>query len=110
MKLREKSIKLTGYLEYLLITEFPVNTLKIFTPSNPHERGCQLSITFLQGLNIDTIYEQLKLLGVICDVRKPNVMRIAPTPLYNTFLDVYEFIQKLKYVINNNCSSISNNS
>lgn len=94
--MRSKSLLLTAYLEYLLKVEFP-NDLDIFTPTDPLQRGCQLSISF-HG-NLEEIFKGLQESGVICDIRKPNVMRIAPTPLYNTFHDVYEFIQILKKVI-----------
>lgn len=97
--LREKSIALTGYLERLILTD-PIlsKEVRIFTPSDPNQRGCQLSLSFL-AINIDDIYHELKLKGVVCDVRKPNVMRVAPAPLYNSFMDVYLFTQKLKEVI-----------
>ena len=76
--------------------EFP-NDIDIFTPADPLQRGCQLSISFHS--NLDEIFKGLQENGVICDIRKPNVMRIAPTPLYNSFSDVYQFIQILKKVI-----------
>jgi kynureninase len=94
--LRAKSLLLTGYLEYLLETELP-DEVSIFTPRNPSERGCQLSLTFKK--DIDTIFHSLKEKGVVCDMRKPNIMRVAPTPLYNSFQDVLEFVQILKEVL-----------
>lgn len=48
------------------------------------------------AIDLDAMLEYLKCRGVICDVRKPNVMRIAPTPLYNSFRDVYDFVSILK--------------
>lgn len=95
--LRAKSLQLTGYLEHLLKEELSVE-VNIFTPSNPMERGCQLSLTFNKG-DIDVIFNKLKAAGVCCDVRKPNIMRIAPTPLYNSFKDVYELVVVLKGVL-----------
>ena len=95
--LRTKSLLLTGYLEYLLKTEL-MNEVNIFTPSDPLQRGCQLSLSFHK--NLDKIFEGLQKSGVICDSRKPNVIRIAPTPLYNSFKDIYQFIQILKSTIN----------
>lgn len=48
---------------------------------------------------LDEVFKHLQQEGVICDIRKPNVMRVAPTPLYNSFTDVYEFIQILKGIL-----------
>ena len=95
--LREKSLRLTGYLDYLLRTELSAE-VSIFTPANPAERGCQLSLTFKKG-DIDNIFDTLKAQGVVCDKRKPNIMRIAPTPLYNSFMDVFEFVSTLKSIM-----------
>jgi kynureninase len=95
-RLREKSIQLTNYLEYLIYEELR-DEVVIFTPSDPSQRGCQLSLTFKRDL--DDIHKRIEALGIICDVRKPNVMRIAPTPLYNSFFDVFTFIQILKSVL-----------
>lgn len=95
--LRKKSLLLTGYLEYLLKAEL-AEYVEIFTPDNPNERGCQLSLAFPRG-NIDEIFNLLKNQGVVCDTRKPNIMRIAPTPLYNSFTDVYEFVNILKAIL-----------
>ena len=94
--LRKKSIKLTGYLEYLL-DEISDPNLQIITPRNPEERGCQLSI---QLKNADKgIFDKLTTSGVISDWREPDVIRIAPTPLYNNFEDVYLFVEKLKSLL-----------
>lgn len=93
-KLRKKSFLLTGYLEYLLLENFqtPSNRmLEIITPQL--ERGCQLSLRF--NFPVEKVFEELEKRGVRCDVRKPSVIRIAPTPLYNTFQDVFNFIQIL---------------
>jgi kynureninase len=95
--LRKKSLLLTGYLEYLIKLELSED-VTIFTPENPEERGCQLSLAFPTA-DVDTIFNQLKGEGVICDIRKPNIMRVAPTPLYNSFADVYEFISILKQIL-----------
>lgn len=89
-----KSLLLTGLLEHLLLTEVPEGEVSIFTPSDPAQRGCQLSLSFRQDL--DAVFSKLQAAGVVCDVRKPNVMRVAPAPLYNSALDVYEFVQLLK--------------
>ncbi|EED20516.1 kynureninase [Talaromyces stipitatus ATCC 10500] len=100
--LRQKSLELTRYLEHLLL-KYPLddsssssneNTSEkpytIITPSNPSERGAQLSILLQPGL-LDKVLEILEENGVVIDERKPNVVRVAPVPLYNTFTDVWEF-------------------
>lgn len=86
--LREKSEKLTGYMEYL-INENSNNNIKIITPDNSSERGCQLSLRIKN--NGKELYKKLLEVGVICDWREPDVIRAAPVPLYNTFEDVYNF-------------------
>ena len=101
-KLREKSIHLTGYLEYLLTTKLEkhmqAGRFKILTPSNPEERGCQLSLDFPEKMI--TIFDALHARGVVCDERKPTVIRIAPTPLYNTYTDVYYCVSYLDEILN----------
>jgi len=92
-KLIKKSKKLTGYFEFLL-KQLGEHTIKIITPKNPEERGCQLSI---QVINADkTLHNKLTKAGVISDWREPDVIRCAPTPFYNTFEDVYNLVEKLK--------------
>jgi kynureninase len=92
-KLREKSIKLTGYFEFL-INEIPTDALKIITPKNPEERGCQLSI---QLKNADkSLHKKLTKNNIITDWREPDVIRCAPVPLYNSFEDVYRMVEGLK--------------
>ena len=94
--LREKSIKLTGYLEELL-QELGEDVIRIITPNNPEERGCQLSI---QVKSADkTLHQKLTKANVITDWREPDVIRVAPIPLYNSFEDVYKFVDILKNII-----------
>ena len=93
--LRQKSILLTSYLEFLINTEIGHENVTIFTPTDPAQRGCQLSLTFLRH-DVEAVNQALLRVGVICDVRKPDVMRVAPAPLYNSFTDVYRFIQFLR--------------
>lgn len=94
--LRQKSEKLTGYLEFLL-DEMKNDAINVITPRNPKERGCQLSI---QVKNADKkLHTKLTEAGVISDWREPDVIRIAPTPLYNSFEDVFRFSEKLKQVL-----------
>jgi kynureninase len=91
--LREKSEKLTAYLEFLLnqITNLP---FVIITPDHPQRRGCQLSLLFQERGK--EVFDKLTEQGVIADWREPNVIRIAPVPLYNTFEDAYRFYEILR--------------
>lgn len=90
--LRAKSEELTAYMEFLLkqIKHLP---FKIITPTEPHRRGCQLSLLFQERGR--EVFDILSKNGVIADWREPNVIRIAPVPLYNTFEDVYRFYEIL---------------
>jgi kynureninase len=90
--LRAKSIRLTGYLEFLL-TENGSRKFTVITPRNPGERGCQLSI--LAHEHPKELLKELEASGVKCDFREPNVIRVAPTPLYNTFHEVWRFARIL---------------
>ena len=93
--LSKKSISLTGYMEQLLVT---LDHFKIITPTNQKERGCQLSLLFEDGY-LEKVHAHLESKGIICDERKPNVLRVAPTPLYNTHSDVYKFYLALKEIL-----------
>jgi kynureninase len=86
--LRAKSTKLTGYLEFLL-TETGSKKFSVITPRDPNGRGCQLSI--LAHQHPKELHNELVAAGVKCDFREPNVIRVAPTPLYNTFHEVWRF-------------------
>ena len=91
--LRQKSLKLTGYLEYLM-DELGEDRVKVITPRDQNQRGCQLSI---QVKNADkTLYDKVTEKGVIADWREPDVIRVAPVPLYNSFEDVHNFATILK--------------
>jgi kynureninase len=94
-RLREKSLSLTGTLfTYLNNSErFTQLGLKILTPDIASERGCQISIQ--TGSNGKDLFNKLSASGIICDWREPDVIRIAPVPLYNSFEDVYRFAQIL---------------
>ncbi|KYG85534.1 kynureninase [Roseivirga seohaensis] len=94
-KLRKKSLKLTGYLEFL-IKDIAGDSgiFEIITPSDPEQRGCQLSIFFHKDGR--RLFDALAAAGVIADWREPNVIRIAPVPLYNRYEDVYQFAHILK--------------
>jgi kynureninase len=97
-KLTEKSKKLTGYFEFLL-KQLGEHMIKIITPENPDERGCQLSIQ-VKSAN-KTLHQKLTEAGVISDWREPDVIRCAPVPLYNSFEDVYKMVEKLKTILKN---------
>jgi len=105
--LREKSLCLTAYLEYLLQLHL-AESVAILTPTNAMERGCQLSLKFKHigdqgiGFEVDEILTKLKENGIYCDARKPNVIRIAPAPLYNNFQDVFRFISILRSILHSN--------
>jgi kynureninase len=86
--LRAKSVRLTSYLEFLL-SEIGSKKFDIITPRNPDGRGCQLSI--LAHQHPKELHNELVAAGVKCDFREPNVIRVAPTPLYNTFHEVWRF-------------------
>jgi len=91
-RLREKSERLTGYLEFLLQQECS-DFVKILTPELPDIRGCQLSIRF--STRGKQFFDELKKQDFICDWREPDVIRVAPVPLYNTYSDVYRFVEVL---------------
>jgi kynureninase len=90
--LREKSAKLTGHLEFLL-NQLGSKKFSVITPGDPSARGCQLSI--LAHENPRELFKELGATGVKCDFREPNVIRVAPTPLYNKFEEVWRFAQIL---------------
>ena len=90
--LRVKSIRLTGYLEYLL-DQVGSDRFTVISPRAPNERGCQLSILVRE--RAQELFAKLEAAGVKCDFREPNVIRAAPTPLYNTFHEVWRFARIL---------------
>jgi kynureninase len=94
--LRARSERLTAYLAELLRVECG-DHIAILTPAEPARRGCQLSLSVRSDrLPGRELYRQLEAAGVACDWREPNVIRVAPAPLYNTFEDVYRFVHVLK--------------
>ena len=98
-RLREKSLRLTGYLEFLLKDQLP-EQVTIITPSNTHERGCQLSLSVaLADKEGKAIHNDMIAAGISCDWREPNVIRVAPVPLYNNFEDVHRFTETLKELL-----------
>jgi kynureninase len=94
--LREKSEKITGYLE-ALIRERLEGTLQIVTPAESERRGCQLSLRVINGrAQGRALFEHLMAQGIVGDWREPDVIRISPTPLYNRYSDVFGFVQAVE--------------
>jgi kynureninase len=92
-RLRAKSLKLTGFLEFLL-RKIETDRIEIITPSDPQQRGCQLSI---RVRNADrALFDRITAHGVFADWREPDVIRVAPAPLYNSFSDVFGFAAVLR--------------
>lgn len=93
--LREKSLLLTGYLEFLLQELNRAQPrYRVITPTDPAARGCQLSI--LTGSDGKELFDHLSANGAVCDWREPNVIRVAPVPLYNSFEDVWRLAELLR--------------
>ncbi|HEY3927571.1 MAG TPA: kynureninase [Candidatus Koribacter sp.] len=90
-RLREKSVALTGYLEFLL-EHHASPKFEIITPREPRRRGAQLSIRIKQGDR--EICDRLVGDGAFCDWREPDILRVAPVPLYCSYIDVYRFVQR----------------
>ncbi|HKQ48745.1 MAG TPA: kynureninase [Phycisphaerae bacterium] len=90
--LRSKSQKLTGYLQFLL-DQIPSGRYEVITPKVPAARGCQLSIRVNDRPK--ELFAELEEAGVKGDFREPDVVRVAPVPLYNTFHEVWRFAQVL---------------
>jgi kynureninase len=90
-RLRAKSKQLTGYLEALIRARL-AHSLQILTPSEPERRGCQLSLRVAGGRERGrALFDHLGSIGVLGDWREPDVIRISPAPLYNSFDDVHAF-------------------
>jgi kynureninase len=95
-RILQKSRFLTGYLDYLLRANLS-GTCRIITPQEPGERGSQISIRV--GTSGKKVLDALLTRGVVCDWREPDVIRVAPVPLYNTFTEVHEFVERLRDVL-----------
>lgn len=97
--LRAKSVRLTGFLEALIDARLD-GRISIATPRDPQQRGCQLSLRLEAGFATGrAVFDALSSRDVICDWREPDVIRVAPTPLYNTFEEVWEFVEILRDVL-----------
>lgn len=95
--LRHKSLQITFFLERLLSEPHPDKDdarklFTIMTPRDPNQRGAQLSLQLKSGLLTHVLHE-LEEHGVVVDERKPDVIRVAPAPLYNTYADVWDFVE-----------------
>ena len=96
-RLRAKSVELTGYLDFLLREGF-AGRVESITPQD--SRGCQLSLVVVdESLNPKTVFTSLDDLNITVDWREPNVIRVAPVPLYNSFENVYEFAERLEVAL-----------
>jgi len=91
--LRAKSVRLTGYFEYLVRTRAG-DRARVVTPSDPDRRGCQLSLRLTAGAR--NVEERLRDVGVICDFREPDILRAAPASIYNSFQDVWRLVDALR--------------
>lgn len=100
--LRRKSVEMTAYLEQLIHTELG-DSLQIITPADPERRGCQLSLRVLAGREAGRkLFEQLEAAGTIPDWREPDVIRVAPVPMYNRFEDCWLFVNQVKGFLGKN--------
>ena len=94
-RLREKSLQLTAYLEQLINTRL-AGTIEIATPADAHRRGCQLSLRVVGGRACGrALFEHLVARGIIGDWREPDVIRVAPTPLYNRYIDAWRLVEAI---------------
>lgn len=96
--IREKSLKMTSYLTYLIdekLAKQPYNFV-IGTPRETQRKGGHVAIEHEEAMRIS---ETLRLKGIIPDYRKPNIIRVAPTPLYNTYHEIWRFTKQLEKII-----------
>jgi kynureninase len=97
--LSEKSVQLTAYLHQLL-SSIPNRRVQILTPADPNQRGCQLSLRLNESpARAKAIHVELTNRGFVCDWREPDVVRVAPVPLYNSFTDAWRFAEALRQVV-----------
>jgi kynureninase len=94
-ELRAKSMRLTAYAVRLLRGRVG-DDIQVITPEAPEERGCQLSLRVRGGAKRGRrIFDALADHGIICDWREPDIIRIAPAPLYNRFMDIFDLVEEL---------------
>lgn len=95
-EIRSKSLRLTAYLEHLLLAGTDSSKdFRIITPSEISARGTQLSVMLKPG-RLDVLSDMLEDAGIVADKRRPDVVRVAPVPLYNTYEEVWNFVQIFK--------------
>jgi kynureninase len=92
-RLRKKSMALSGYAEFL-IHSLQTSRFRIITPADPAQRGCQLSLQVTTGGR--ELFDAISAAGIVADWREPDVIRIAPVPLYNSFMDLWKFAAALR--------------
>jgi kynureninase len=96
-RLREKSVALTGYLAWLIEQQL-AGVVEIVTPRGSANRGCQLSLRIAGAEGKGrALFEHLSAQGIVGDWREPDIMRVAPTPLYNRFMDCLRFVLAVKH-------------
>ena len=97
--LRHKSLALTDYLERLVL-QLAGDKVAVITPTEHAQRGCQLSLRARSGASSGReLFERLSRSGVVCDWREPDVLRLAPVPLYNGFEDVLRAAWRLSEIL-----------
>ena len=94
-RLRRYGLELSDYL-YGSLKDIDSKSIKIISPESKYERGCQISLVVK---NYNNLREELLNNHIICDFREPNILRIAPVPMYNTIEDINFFISVLKKII-----------
>lgn len=97
--LRERSERLTGYLERLLDGITPTRPITVVTPRDPARRGCQLSLRIGHGSAADLARRLRHEHGVIADAREPDIVRVAPVPLYSTYHDCWRLADALAHIV-----------
>ena len=95
--LRERSLRLTGYLESLLDIVVAERRATLLTPRDETRRGCQLSLSVPDARTLSARLRAEH--GVICDVREPDVIRLAPTPLYSSYHDCWRAAAALRELV-----------
>ena len=98
-RLRRKSLHLTRYLEWQLVRELS-GRVKFLTPADPQRRGCHVAVQFDPApRNPRAFAARLRGAGLVADWRRPNVLRLAPVPLYNRYRDVYAAVQAVRHTL-----------
>jgi kynureninase len=93
-----KSKLLSEYLFFVLdAINQPEEKFTIITPRNSNERGCQVSLSVHH--NAKAVFDELLPNGIFADWREPNVIRVAPVPMYNTFEEIFTFAQTLQTIL-----------